>query len=94
MRDSEIYAMNEANGKRSELIMRQFSFLKNRQEAFERVLKTASLKMRFRYFWNIELFFRVWDEVTSHLLKEDEKAIEELAKKPKLSVVRGMGRNA
>lgn len=88
MREHEIYRMNEINARRAVILARQFSFLKCRQEAFERVIKTARLRDKIRYFFNTAHFFSVWDAVTAHLLAEDQKAMEDAAKKPTLTVMK------
>jgi hypothetical protein len=90
MREAEVRYMQVMSAKRSMMLARQFSFLKCRQEALERVIKTASLWMRIRYLLNIPLFFKVWDGVTTTLINEEAKMMEDAAKKPKLEVVKTM----
>lgn len=88
MREGEIRYMQMMSAKRSMMLAKQFSFLKCRQEAFERVIKTASLWMRIRYLLNIPLFFSVWDGVTATLINEDTKSMEEAAKKANSPIIK------
>jgi hypothetical protein len=90
VREAEIRAMQEANGRRSWLILSQFEFLKTRQEAFERVWKTSTFVNRLRWFWNPAALMKVVDTVHAVLLNESKRQIQEAAKKPKLTVLSGV----
>ena len=88
MRESEIRMMQAMSAKRSMMLAKQFSFLKCRQEAFERVIKTSSLWMKIRYLLNVPMFFHVWDSVTTALINEDSKAMEDAAKKANSPIIK------
>lgn len=87
MRDGAIHAMQQANGKRSALLLGQFEFLQTRQEAYERVLRVSKLRDRIKWvIWPAQLL-AVVDAVQLTLLDKNRKALEAAAAKPKIEVV-------
>ncbi len=98
MRDGQVYAMQEANARRSGLILGQFTFLETRQRAFEIVCKSSTLWKRLRFFWNPQYFMDDVDAVQMILLEDSKKKMaaasekaKEDAAKPKLTIVGASG---
>lgn len=92
MRDATINDMHQQNAKRNMLMLRQFAFLKTRQEAMEQVLLRSSFLKRLSYLWDVQRFFKTVDGTQMILLqKEQEKVIaaaEAQKVKSKIKVVR------
>lgn len=94
MRDEKIFQMQQANATRSALILRQFMFLKTRQEAFEKVLTGSTFRERLRWSADPAVLLKSVDGMQKRLLaieqaKFDEAAAE--AQKPKIEVVKDPG---
>ena len=91
MRDSAIIDMQRESAARDGLILRQFNFLKTRQEAFERVLKVSKFTDRLRWAVFPLDFLAVVDAVQMKLLDDAHKQMAAAAAKPKIEIVRPNG---
>lgn len=98
MRDGQVFAMQEANVRRSALLFSQWEFLETRQRSFENALKASRLFDRVLWFFSPKAFFEVVDAVQFRILEDgkrraeaaQEKAKEE-ARKPRLTIVGANG---
>lgn len=86
MRDQTIYEQQRANFKRFSLLLGQFEFLQTRQEAMERVLKSASWWDRINFIFSVSGFFRVVDSVQISLLNKRRQEMEAAASKPHIQI--------
>jgi hypothetical protein len=86
MRDFRVFQMQEANAKRTALLLGQFQFIKTRQEAFERVLKASNVMDRIRWAFFPSHFLQVVDGVQRNLLDAANRALEAAASKVHIEV--------
>lgn len=87
MRDGAIVGMQQANARRSALLLGQFEFLQTRQEAFERVISVSKWHDRVRWIFQPDLMLRVVDAVQLNLIEQGKKKLAEAASKPQIKVV-------
>lgn len=91
MRDQQIIAANSTNARRQALLFSQSEMLNTWQMAFEAVLKVCRLKDRIRWaIWPAK-FVKAVQDVQLILLQEGQKKREEIAAKPKLTLVGANG---
>lgn len=91
MRNSQVVAMQQVNVRRDAILMRQFQFLKTRQEAFEQVLRCSNFKQRLRWLVWPGTLFPVVDAVQVKLVQAEQAQMEAAAAKPQIQVVRPIG---
>ncbi len=87
MRDGSIVAMQNANAKRSALLLGQFEFLQTRQEAFERVISVSKWYDRVKWIFKPDLLLAVVDAVQMNLIQQNKRKLDEAAAKPKIDIV-------
>jgi hypothetical protein len=87
MRDGTILKMQQANARRSALMLQQFEFLQTRQQAEEGVIKASTVWQRLRWVVQPARFFAVVDAVQLNLLEKARREYEAAASKTKIEVV-------
>lgn len=88
MRDNLIYAQHEANARRNALLFEQFEFLNTRQEAFERVIRTSTLRNRLLFMFKPTVFFQVVDAVQRSMLQANIEKLNAIRNDPKNRIVK------
>lgn len=86
MRDGAIVGMQQANARRSALLLNQLEFLQTRLEAVERVVRVSKLTDRIKWLIMPEQFLAVVDAVQLNLLEQAKKNFDEAQAKSKIVV--------
>lgn len=78
MKEQTIFKMQEANARRSLLILQQFEFLQTKIQAYEEILSTCRTRIGF-VLWP-DLYKRIIDNRQTELLDERKRAFEKASK--------------
>lgn len=87
MRDGTIVKMQQANARRSALLLGQHEFLQTRQEAFERVVSVSKWYDRVLWIFQPNKMLAIVDAVQISLLNQHKQKMAAEAAKTKIDIV-------